>query len=103
MVRAGAFGEELKGRSVSELAWLALGKVVRGEPYISAVGDSSPDDLADRALGMLKQLIAAFDDEAWPYRSRARPMMERGRYLGDYDHLARVREWALVEGKDDNQ
>jgi ATP-dependent helicase/nuclease subunit B len=101
MVRAGAFGDELSGRSVAELAWLALGKVVRGEPYISAVGDNTADDLADRALEMLRQLIAAFDGADWPYRSRSRPMMERARYLGDYDHLARVREWSLVESEED--
>ncbi len=28
-------------------------------------------------------------------------MMENARYLGDYDHLARVREWALVESEED--
>jgi len=28
-------------------------------------------------------------------------MMERARYLGDYDHLARVREWSLVESEED--
>ena len=28
-------------------------------------------------------------------------MMENTRYQGDYDHLARVREWALVESAED--
>jgi hypothetical protein len=27
--------------------------------------------------------------------------MENTRYVGDYDHLARVREWALVESLED--
>jgi hypothetical protein len=32
-----------------------------------------------------------------------RPRMESARYIGDYDHLARVREWALVESLADVQ
>jgi hypothetical protein len=27
--------------------------------------------------------------------------MENARYIGDYDHLARVREWALIESPED--
>jgi ATP-dependent helicase/nuclease subunit B len=101
-VRAGAFGEEMKGRSVSDLAWLNLGKVERGDPYVPAVRKKeTADDLGERALDMLKALIAAFDDQATPYLSRARPRMENARYLGDYDHLARVREWALLESAED--
>ena len=49
---------------------------------------------------MMTELVRKFDQEDWPYLSRARPMMENARYLGDYDHLARVREWALVESAD---
>ena len=104
MVRAGAFKDIAPGLSVSDLAWLAVGKVGRDDPYVSAVrrGETA-DGLADRALAMFTALVAAFDDEATPYLSRARPMMERARYLGDYDHLARVREWALVESEEDVQ
>src|SRR5690606_31673055 len=96
MVRAGAF-EDVKegaGASVSDLAWLAIGNIARGKPYQSAVrkGETA-DDLADRAGAMLATLIAAYDDPSKPYLARARPMMER--WPGDYDHLARVREWAL--------
>ncbi|MCR4281495.1 MAG: PD-(D/E)XK nuclease family protein, partial [Bauldia sp.] len=112
MARAGGFDEEVKshrgkplaGRSVSDLAWLGLGRAGRGDPYQSAVARNrkeSADDLADRAHAMLAGLIAAFDEENKPYLSRARPMRERARYLGDYDHLARVREWALVESAED--
>jgi ATP-dependent helicase/nuclease subunit B len=60
-----------------------------------------PDDLADRAHAMLAELATAFADETHAYASRARPMMEKSRYLGDYDHLARVREWALIESEED--
>ena len=100
MARAGAFGEEFAGRAASATSpGSAVGKVGRGEPYQSAVKrEAKPPTASPTARSaMFTALIAAFDDEATPYLSRARPMMERARYLGDYDHLARVREWALVE------
>jgi ATP-dependent helicase/nuclease subunit B len=98
MARAGAFSEIPPGRSVSDLAWLKLGVVGRADPYQSAVkrGETA-DDLAERARANLSALAAAFADPSYPYRSRMRPRMESARYIGDYDHLARVREWALVE------
>ncbi len=69
---------------------------------MSAVRDNeTADDLADKAHAMLRELMLAFADAGRAYISRARPMMERARYLGDYDHLARVREWALLESEED--
>ncbi|MEX0852473.1 MAG: PD-(D/E)XK nuclease family protein, partial [Bauldia sp.] len=104
MTRQGAFRPEFADKSVSELAWLVLGRVQRSEPYQSAVaknGKESADGLGDRALTMLKALVAAYDDAERGYLSRARPITERGPFRGDYDHLARVREWALVESPED--
>ncbi len=102
MARAGAFGKDWTGASVSELAWLGLGRIGRSEPYQSAVkrGETA-DRLGERALAMLNALVAAYDLPDRGYLSRARPMMERAPYTGDYDHLARVREWALVETNED--
>jgi ATP-dependent helicase/nuclease subunit B len=98
MVRAGAFAGISAGRSVSDLAWLKLGVIGRQDPYQTAVkrGESA-DELADRAHANLIALATAFANPDHPYRSRTRPRMESSRYIGDYDHLARVREWALVE------
>jgi ATP-dependent helicase/nuclease subunit B len=105
VARAGGFeGLQEAGLSVSELAWLAIGKVGRDDPYMSAVPKNrkeTADQLADRAHAMLAALIAAFANVAHPYGSRLRPRMENARYQGDYDHLARVREWALVESDED--
>ncbi|HSM94775.1 MAG TPA: PD-(D/E)XK nuclease family protein, partial [Rhizomicrobium sp.] len=42
----------------------------------------------------LTDLIALFADENHPYLSRVRPF--RADQPGDYDHLARVREWSLT-------
>jgi ATP-dependent helicase/nuclease subunit B len=38
--------------------------------------------------------IAAFDDADTPYPPRVMPF--RATIAGDYDHLARVREWSLT-------
>ena len=51
-------------------------------------------------LVRLLSLIEAFDDPERGYVSRARPMFET-RYESPYDHLARVREWGLVESEED--
>jgi ATP-dependent helicase/nuclease subunit B len=104
VARAGGFEGIGTGASVSELAWLAIGKVGRDDPYMSAVPKNrkeTADQLADRAHAMLAALIAAFASVDHPYASRLRPRMENARYQGDYDHLARVREWALVESDED--
>ncbi|MEJ0011455.1 MAG: double-strand break repair protein AddB [Bauldia sp.] len=102
MVRAGGFPDVPAALSVADLAWLAVGRAGRQDPYVNAVrrGETA-DDLADKAHAMLIELVTAFADPGRPYVSRARPMMERARYIGDYDHLARVREWALVESEAD--
>jgi ATP-dependent helicase/nuclease subunit B len=48
--------------------------------------------LAGEAVARLAQRIAWFQEEATAYRSRVRPF--RADIAGDYDHLARVREWS---------
>jgi ATP-dependent helicase/nuclease subunit B len=53
-------------------------------------------DLADAALAGLARLMARYADPAQPYL--ARPRMRFVRETGDYDHLARVAEWAAAEG-----
>ena len=101
MVRAGAFDTAFAGKSVSRVGWLALGQVTRGEPFKSAVESGlSADELGNEALIRLTGLIAAFDESDRAYVSRARPMFET-RFESPYDHLARVREWTLVESGSD--
>ena len=45
-------------------------------------------------LARVKALIDRFENEETPYASLLHPMF-KGRRYGDYDHLARVREWSL--------
>lgn len=101
MSRAGAFGEAYSGQSVLVLGWLALGQTERGEPFKSAIEKGmTADDVGEEALKHLIALIAAYDQQDRGYISRARPMFEM-RFESPYDHLARVREWALVESASD--
>ncbi len=99
MARAGAFTGLPAGASVALLGWIGLGQVGRGEPFRSAVRDLTPDELGAEAAARLADLIAAYRDPERGYISRARPMFET-RFESPYDHLARVREWALGEGEE---
>ncbi|MDZ5450760.1 double-strand break repair protein AddB [Labrys sp. ZIDIC5] len=56
--------------------------------------DTTPVDVALQSLESLKALIDRFENEKTPYASLLHPMF-KGRRYGDYDHLARVREWSV--------
>ena len=56
--------------------------------------EDTPDQVA-AALAGLKHLIAAYDQPDQPYRSRTAPQFVKT-YASDYDHLARVYEWATA-------
>src|SRR5262249_30631865 len=63
MTQAGAFGDDLAGRSVGDLSWIALGRVERGRPLVSAVEEGwTADTVAAEALVRLSTLVAAFDN-----------------------------------------
>lgn len=101
MVRQGAFGEPFTGRSLARLFWIALNAVERGDPIRNAIEEGrTADQVAEVALARFTALVAAFDQPDRAYVSRARPMFET-RYESPYDHLARVREWALVESEEE--
>lgn len=101
MVREGGFDEAFRGASIATLAWIGLGRVGREDPLKSAVEkDWTADGIAAEVMGRLRALLEAFADPERAYVSRARPMFET-RYESPYDHLARVREWGLVESEED--
>ena len=62
--------------------------------------DGTPDSQADRARERLGELARRFDDEKQPYRSLVHPMWTT--HYGDYDHLARVKEWSSSGGASDD-
>lgn len=99
MARGAGFAG-VEASSVAVLGWVGLGKVGKGDPFSSAVTkDKTADELGDEAAQRLGELIAAFDDEKRAYVSRARPMFET-RYESPFDHLARIREWALGDAEE---
>ena len=57
--------------------------------------------LAADAHRRLAGRIIRFDDPATPYVSRQ--IAEKTTYAGDYDHLARVREWSASGWADDEE
>lgn len=96
IARHGGFAE-LPARPVSQLLYWRLAGGNPGGEERSAGGD--PDALADQALDGLAALIRAFDDEATAYQARPHP--DRAPKYSDYLHLARVKEWASIDGDGD--
>jgi ATP-dependent helicase/nuclease subunit B len=93
ILRQGGFKEIDAGGSISEFAYVALrGGEPAGERRPIEFREGTPDDHADRALAMLRNILTRFADPDTPYRSLVSPMW-KARY-GDYDHLARIKEWS---------
>ena len=98
ILRAGQFESIPAGASIEELVYVTLrGGEPAGDDKAVDLGDSTPDAKADEALRELTRLVTRFEDEATGYLSRERVMFMR-RGGGDYDHLARVKEWSLTSG-----
>ena len=100
ILRKGGFAAVPAGGSVAELAYVLLkGAVPPGKHCAIKFEDGTPDTQADHALEKLTALVTRFEDENEPYRSLVHPMW-KARY-GDYDHLARVKEWSATGGPED--
>src|SRR6185437_9367993 len=96
ILRAGKF-DTLTSGSVSEIAYVTLkGGAEPGIPCPINFKEGTPDTQADHALARLKGLASTFENEATPYLSLVHPMWKT--HYGDYDHLARVKEWSLGGG-----
>ncbi len=96
ILRGGGF-KEIPAGTVSEITYVTLkGGDPAGQPNEIAFKEGTPDSQADHALARLKELAATFEDEATPYLSLVHPMWKT--HYGDYDHLARVKEWSATGG-----
>ena len=91
MLLAGAFAG-LKPSAIAQLIHVRLGG--REPPGESKPAEVDANVLAARAMAQLKNRIAEFDIDR-PYLSRVMTFSVQD--IGDYDTLARVREWAIVE------
>lgn len=75
---------------VTELAfWQVHGRGAGGEEKLLK---ASPAQLAAEAFVHLRELVEKFDDPATPYEAQPNPA--HAPKYSDYDHLARVKEWA---------
>ena len=89
--------EELAALKPEELLYIHFAGKKSPVEEVLIKGDATT--LSLEAAAKLAQRIADFDDEAMPYRSRVR--VEKAHGPGDYDHLARVREWSLTGWEDE--
>jgi ATP-dependent helicase/nuclease subunit B len=97
ILRNGGFPGIPGGCSVESLAYVTLrGGDPPGDLEEIVFEQGTPDSQADRALARFAELMRRFDLEDQPFRSLAHPMWI-GRY-GEYDHLARVKEWSATGG-----
>jgi ATP-dependent helicase/nuclease subunit B len=104
MLRGGGFRAIAAPRpTVSELVYVRLkgGEPAGDEHVVAFEGGGSPDAAAAVALARLTTLVTRFEDEATPYRSLVLSMWKH-RY-GTYDDLARVKEWSLAGGVEENE
>jgi ATP-dependent helicase/nuclease subunit B len=101
MLHRGGFPGIPADSSVGELAYVKLrGGEPPGEYEPIKFKEGTPDSQAVLAFEKLSKIAAVFDSDTEPYRSLVHPMW-RTRY-GDYDHLARVKEWSRSGGEIDD-
>ena len=103
ILREGGFTGIDAGASVGELAYVRLsGNNPPGEHKTLELKikpsdqPQSPDAAADYARAQLEALVRRFENPDEPYRSLVLSMWT-ARY-GDYDNLARVKEWSAAGG-----
>jgi ATP-dependent helicase/nuclease subunit B len=97
ILRQGGFPDIAAG-SVSEIGYVRLkGGEPPGEPKNIRITEGTPDSCADIALQRLTGIALKFIVDGEPYRSLVHPMWKK--QYGDYDHLARVKEWSASGGE----
>jgi ATP-dependent helicase/nuclease subunit B len=97
ILRRGGFKKIPAGGSVAKLVYVTLkGGEPPGVPREIDFKQGTPDTQADAALARLTDVAIRFEDEATAYHSLVHPMWAT--HYGDYDHLARVKEWSATGG-----
>jgi ATP-dependent helicase/nuclease subunit B len=101
ILRKGGFDNIPADASVAEIVYVLLkGGEPAGEYKAITFKEGTPDSQADGALEKLTALARRFDDETEAYRSLVHPMWTN--HYGQYDHLARVKEWSSTGGASDD-
>ena len=92
MLREGGFGPTHQGSIAA--TYLKLGGRDGGFVRQLTFDDEPFAAVVDRHFAGLQRLLSSFRLEATGYPSR--PFPKYARRFGDFDHLARVREWSLA-------
>jgi len=101
ILRNGGFPGVAAG-SVSEIGYVRLkGGDPPGEPKNIKLATGTPNSAADVALQKLTDVAKKFVVDGEPYRSLVHPMWKK--HYGEYDHLARVKEWAASGGESEDE
>ncbi|KMO33664.1 double-strand break repair protein AddB [Methylobacterium tarhaniae] len=102
MLRAGAFKGLKPAAETPDLLYIRAGggkTPLDPAPLKPPRGDGRTlPELVDAHVAGLRQLVGAFMAGEASYLSRPYPKYAKA--YSDYDHLARVREWSLVEGEE---
>ncbi len=99
MARANGF-KNVPPWPAAELVYVRLGSgavPLEAKSAVDAREGLGAAALAEQTLERLRELVLAFENEAQGYLALRRPMF-RNRF-GDYDHLARVKEWSVSGGE----
>ncbi len=102
MAVRGAFGDELKGEA-SALGYIRLRP--DDELQVDFIGDDADKkadaaQLGEDAWNRLASLVQTYRKPDKDYRSKAKGESNKS-WTSDYDHLARVKEWAVAEDGDE--
>jgi len=89
MLQAGGF-KDVPALVPSELTYVQISGAAKAGAFKPVAADAAV--LAAEALDRLRRRVALFDEETSGYASRVAPV--RVDSAGDYDHLARVKEWS---------
>ncbi len=96
MLLEGALGES---RAASLREFIHIRLTGSEPPGRECIAELDANAVAADAIARLTARVDRYDNPAQPYRSREMPF--RMSDEGDYDHLARVREWTLEERLDE--
>ncbi|AWB20100.1 double-strand break repair protein AddB [Methylobacterium currus] len=102
MLQAGAFRDLDPARETPDLLYIRAGggkTPLDPAPLKAPRGDGRTlPELVEAHVAGLRRLVGAFMAGEAAYLSRPYPKYAKA--YSDYDHLARVREWSLVEGEE---
>jgi ATP-dependent helicase/nuclease subunit B len=88
----------LQAKSIAELVYVKLtGADDGGEARVVKFEDQTVDDAVHEAFARFKAFVESFDNPDMPYMSKPHVLFLNK--PGDYDHLARVKEWSSEGGE----